>query len=375
MNQTTVRHISDHDIFLIFKGAFFYLAPLTILLSVIVIIQNIIIFVDYYKDRKKLIPSLFMGIALSDMLRAQGELLLSVLSILVYTGVVEVGVLYKSLVYYMFTALPGQNWSKLCNLVMSISITFTVVNPFNRLNSRRIQKIMAFFCLVIVLLHFSDAITAVVVESRPNFTTYGNGSFIYLYLDFAFQVPGIVTTAALYCWPDNSGTSKCQHEEIHSGNHQALQIGILGTVAAIYFLVPPLVMFICMTTQVVYLKRSLQEEEGEEARPLVQIPNTSRHVTITVTFITLLFFFCTTTYIFFTLVWWLYYNYSHVEEKDLPDKVKADLSVLLGFTEFTLPLIYALLYPVILICRKEELRLRYAGYWRRLTASCTWWRY
>ena len=373
MNQTTVRHISDHNIFLIFKGAFFYLAPLTILLSVIVIIQNMTIFVDYYKDRKKLIPSLFMGIALADMLRAQGELLLSVLSILVYTGVVEVGVLYKSLVYYMFTALPGQNWSKLCNLVMSISITFTVVNPFNRLNFRRIQKIMAFFCLVIALLHFSDSITAVVVESTPNLLTYVKGSFIYLYLDFAFQVPGIVTTAALYCWPDNSGTSKCQHEEIHSGNSQAFLI--LCTVAAIYFLVPPLVMFICMTIQVVYLKRSLQEEEGEEARLLVQITNTSRHMTITVTFITLLFFFCTTTYIFFTLVCWLYYDHSHVEEKDLPDREIADWGVLLGFTEFTLPLIYAVLYPVILICRKEELRLRYAGYWRRLTASCTWWRY
>ena len=59
--------------------------------------------------------------------------------------------------------------------------------------------------------------------------------------------------------------------------------------------------------------------------------------------------------------------YSH-GSMDYSDKGITELGMLLGVTEFTLPLIYAVLYPVILICRKEELRRRCVGYWRRLTA-------
>ena len=100
------------------------------------------------------------------------------------------------------------------------------------------------------------------------------------------------------------------------------------------------------------------------------MPNTARHVSITVFSISLLFFICNAAYILSQLVFWLIHNAEHFDEKYYTDKDIADLGVLLGFTEFTLPLIYAVLYPVILICRKEELRRRYVGYWRRLTVWC-----
>ena len=72
-----------------------------------IIVQNTVIILYYYKDRAKLVEGLFMGIALADILNAQGQIVLSVISILVYTGVVDKSVIYKSLYYYMVTALPG----------------------------------------------------------------------------------------------------------------------------------------------------------------------------------------------------------------------------------------------------------------------------
>ena len=361
MNQSSVEAISDRTVYIVFKGTFFYLAPLTIPLSLIVVIQNIVIFINYYKDRNILIPSLFMGIALSDILRAQGELVLSVISILAYTGLVDVTVLYKSLVYYMLTALPGVNWSKVFNLVMTISITINVSNPFHRINFPHLRRIVACLCFAIMMLHVADAITVIACEYKPIYPDFPSESFIYLYLQIGFILPGLPTAANVYCKPDDSGLSRCDDLDSYFA-------AFLYIIAAVYFLGPPIVMLTCMIIQVTYLRRSLQEQEEDEVTHLM--PNTARHVSITVFSISLLFFICNAAYILSQIVFWLIYNAEHFDEKYYTDKDIADLGVLLGFTEFTLPLIYAVLYPVILICRKEELRRRYVGYWRRLTAWC-----
>ena len=361
MNQSSVEAISDRAVYLVFKGTFLYLAPLTIPLSLIVVIQNIVNFINYYKDRNMLIPSLFMGIALSDILRAQGELVLSVISILAYTGLVDVTVLYKSLVFYMLTALPGVNWSKVFNLVMTISITINVSNPFHRINFPRLRKIVTCLCFAIMMLHVADAITVIACEYKPIYPDFPSESFIYLYLQIGFILPGVPTAAAVYCKKDDSGLSRCDDLDSYLA-------AFLYVIAAIYFLGPPIVMLTCMIIQVIYLRRSLQEQEEDEVTPLM--PNTARHVSITVFSISLLFFICNSAYILNLLVFWLIADAKHYDEKGYTDKDIADMGVLLGFTEFTLPLIYAVLYPVILICRKEELRRRYVGYWRRLTAWC-----
>ena len=41
-----------------------------------------------------------------------------------------------------------------------------------------------------------------------------------------------------------------------------------------------------------------------------------------------------------------------------------------GFAEFTLPMIYAAVYPVIIISRKQELRERYMEYIRQAARWC-----
>ena len=356
-NLSTVQHLTEHDQFLIFKGAFLWLSPLTIPLCLVVMLQNVVIFINYYKDRAKLVAGLFMGIAVADMLKAQGELVLSVVSILVYSGTVEVTVLYSSLFYYMVTALPGINWSKVFNLAMSITLTARVVDPFRSINVTRVKKVIAAVCAFIMFLHVSDFIVVYFVFDKSPYTNKRQLHRFYLYLMMGFSVPGSGIIVSLICKPDKTGDSTC---------HATWQFAVFGFMAFIYYVAIPLTVLICMLIQIKYLRKSFKDPDTSS-----QAPNdTVRHITITVLWVSVLFFICNATYFFLMLTWGILNDVYHYDTVQHQNQVYVNLGILVGFTEFTLSLIYAVVYPVILICRKEDLRRRYRGYWRQLFSWC-----
>ena len=157
---------SPQDQLLIFRGATYQLSPAIIILSLMVISHNIIIFLDYFRDRAKLVPTLFMGIALTDIVNAQGQLILSVISILVFNGLVSELVLYRSLYYYMATGLAGYSCSRLFNIALSLTLTAHLVNPFRRLNTPRIKKILLVLAATLSLLHVSDMVFAILAIEK-----------------------------------------------------------------------------------------------------------------------------------------------------------------------------------------------------------------
>ena len=63
------------------KYAFSNLSSINMTLAVWILIQNAMIIADYYKDRKKFVPAMFMLIAAADMLTAAGEMIKSVLQV------------------------------------------------------------------------------------------------------------------------------------------------------------------------------------------------------------------------------------------------------------------------------------------------------
>ena len=192
MNQSDLNSLSDEEVLFMFKGMFRDLAPIQIPLSIIVLIQNTFIFMDYYRDRARFVSGLLMGIALFDILKAQGEIVLSVTSILVYAGYFKIDILYKSLYHYMMTALPGINCSKLCNLVLTITLTLNVVNPFRRLNTEALKKVVRVIWLIITLIHISDAITAIIIDRK--LASYGDGASKYLFTLLGFSIPEVLTS-------------------------------------------------------------------------------------------------------------------------------------------------------------------------------------
>ena len=367
MRQSNFSHINGDEAILVLKGGIFELAPLTLPLSVLVIVQNIVIFMDYYKDRAKLVPSLFMGIALADVLKAQGELVLSVISIFVYTGYLDISVLLNSIFYFTTTSLPGINCSKVFNLVMSISLTRNLINPFSRPNAERIRKIAGLLCLAIVLLHICDAITGIVIHLKYlNAGKYSQYKVVgYLYF-LASGVPGALTIGMLVCMPDKSGGSLCivNSRDKNPLTHKELA-AIVITVGGLHYLIPILVVLICMVIQIRYLRKSLKDRETESPQP-----GTTRHVSITIFMTSTLFFICNIAF-FTIMVTWIALHHNIIDSQHLENRFFVHWGEWMGLAKFILPMVYSLIYPIIIISRKEELRVRYMGYIRRFATCIT----
>ena len=334
---------NDTEQALILKGATYDLSPLNIIVALHVIIHNTIIFLDYFKDRTKLVPALFMGIALADLLTAQGLLVISVISVLVYSGgVVEENILYKSIYYYMSTALPGFSASRYLNLVMSVTLTVHVVDPFRRLNTSFLKRFSLAIIVLVTFLHILDTVLFIIIDWRYNITA--TDSLAYFHLCEEFEFPGVITTILVPCIKQQMDTAQCVYEK-HEHLHQFPFSDPLLMIPIVIFGVLPFITLFCMIIQLVYLQRGS-----------ALLPQERKHASNTIMMNSILFFICHTTYLTAVSVWKLILRYH------FPSTVALiKWSLLLGFMEFTLPLLYAAVFPVILIWRKEELRRRYVG--------------
>ena len=107
MFPSSYQKVNNNETALIFRGIFFESAPLNIPLGFLVIVQNSVIFMSFYKDKAKFIPSLLMGIALADIVKAHGDIVLTIISILAHFGTVDIAVLYKSIFYFVEIRFNG----------------------------------------------------------------------------------------------------------------------------------------------------------------------------------------------------------------------------------------------------------------------------
>ena len=341
---------TKEDQLLIFRGAIYELSSVTIPVSLLVISHSTVIFFDYLKDRAKFVPCLFMGIALSDILAAQGQLVLSVLSILVYNGMVGERVLYRSLYYYMATALPGYTCSRLYNVILSLTLTVHVVDPFRHLNSPRLKTAVLIFSATLAFLHLSDVALFNIADMKYDIETV----LTTPYLDLVkwFDIPGGFTAALLFCAPTHGAVeeSRCYNQGLQLNGYTVLVALLLNHI------LPPLLILVCMIIQVVHLRQALSDSTS----PLA---STSRRACVTIVLVSLTFFVCHSAYILTGIVFSLIYRYLNT----LPSAITQ--GNILGFTVFLLPLINSAVYPLILIIRKPELRQRYRDLYRR-ARSC-----
>ena len=347
MSTSNVSHMNSNSSYILFKGVYFNLAPITLPLCIVVLVQNIVIFVDYFKERGKFVSSMFMGIALADVLKAQGQLVLTAISLLVFTGYVDIMVLYNSLFFYMLTALPGVNCSKLFNMVVSICLAINMADPFRRLNTTRVKRIVICICSIIVLLHILD--TAIITYAHLKIYTDKSQyqyTRLYLWTMVLFDPPGLISILMFLCSiVDGSGAG-----ELVCKTHADLRIAILITYTLAYYVLPSVVVLICMIIQIRYLRRSLRESETQ--------PGTSRHVSITVFLVSTLFFVCHTSVFIGSAVWMsLHTDFVPDRSVETDDHTLLMIGMGFGFANFTLPLIYAVAYPIIIICRKPEFKV------------------
>jgi hypothetical protein len=364
MNES---NIADKEDRLTIKGCVYELAPLAIPLCIVVTIQNIVILVNYYKERTKLVAGLFMGIAVADILKAHGELAVSVTGILAYTGRVQKIVLYKTFFYCMVTNILGHSLSKLFNLVMTITLTSKVVNPFQRVNTSRVKKVLVIFTILILLLHVADmAISVALYEHVRKDKSYGPDYISYGFRSIAevMNFPGLITTITVFCYSGYGGISCIVPMDPENGKFYRKFIYALFGYCAFHFICIPLTVLICMIIQIIFLRRSLQARETTSL-----IPDTFNRVSVTVLMVSGLFFLCNTGYFFLVVAYLVLSKYTDIK-KGHSDQWYENVGIVYGIAELLLPLVFSFAYPIILISRKRDLRDRYLGHWRRITNSC-----
>ena len=330
----------------VFKGLFYELSPLTITLTILVILQNVVVAWDNFKRRETMAPWLFTGIAVGDILFAQGLFILSLISILVYRGVLEERALYKAQGYFMITALPGLTCSKLYNVILSVTLSFNLADPFRVLNTRLIKLCTITATGLIACLHLSDAICFLVVYSSLKV----NIRFLLVDLVMIEPVTGFTSAAILVCMPfQQDGSSRC----VKATLNKATVLIPAFTILILDYVIPVIVVLVCMVIQA----RILFLRSSEMQDPIY------RRAAITILLVSTLFFFCHILWISGMAFSALYFGFNRSIRSRPSDLLKGEL-VAVG--QFILPLTNSFIYPLILILRKPDLRERYLGYLRRV---------
>ena len=335
---------------MIFKGATYCLTPVNIPLALLVIGHNALIIHNYWPARVKFVPCLFMGIAVSDILNAQAQLMTSLISILVFAGVCDESVLYRSLYYYMVAGMPGYSTSRICYVALSLTLTVHLADPFRRLNFTRLRTITLVLVVFFTLLHVADMLCAVLY--LPALQEIHNEAYVYLMM--SIQVPGLITMGAAF---QNSFDQPLKPSTAF--------VDVFVTTAVFDYFIPPLIILVCMVIQVVCLRRD------RPSKAIGDLNRSSRHASVTIILTSLLFFLCHTTLFFLIIVWGILvrFDYNHIDDNKVPPFI--DQGIALGISEFTLILINAAFYPIILIARKPQLRQQYTALYTRVRLSCT----
>lgn len=301
---------------------FVFIAPFNLLLAVFVLFLNITIVREYYRDRKLPPAILFMLIAIMDAISALAELPRSTIALICTRNDSAFFPIWFTL-SYLTIGFWSYNCSIFSNVVLVVIKSINVAVPFHQL-----KKVGIVFVVVLVMVFW--AIFCIIdVEYYANKQTFLPTSFgceehWIILEDYDFIGNGI----ALHLF-DTS---------ILGQNSRAVALKLM---IVFEYMLPCFIVLVCMVIQIIFIRKTLGNQSSMD---------TANQVNLTVFMISMLYFICNSAYGIFFL---------------------AEISLSQGMTrgiefmmKYTLPLLNAALFPIILICRKESLRRRYAGYWR-----------
>ena len=255
----------------IIPDIFKYTLPVNLFLSAFILLQNTIILVDYFPDRKKLVISLFMLIAILDMTVALGTVLEAIPAIICFrNSTAEI----QTNLWYFPIAGTGYIVSVLANAVLSVTKTISIRDPFARVNRGAIYLILM-----------------------------GVSGFWITLAAVGFNT--VTTMNDPYVWK-NSTLCPAQWKKMNfmASQFMSYAFPLLFetndwadlTVEIVAFLPPCIAVLVCMFIQTVYIRRYLSStsEEFDESRDSHRTESReAHHVNVTVFSVSILFVICT----------------------------------------------------------------------------------
>ena len=329
-------------------------------LCVVICVLNPIVIAHYSRHATKITSLLFLLISISDLSTALGHLVLGscVLALRSVPTVLDWTAAGIAMFHALF-GLLGYALSIFFNVVLAVVRTVKICNPFYRVNVCVLKLMMMCHVTLLLVLCALDLyyhVSTVHTFHHPWYTIWFN-------MDLAFVGHNLVYDL------DKMWLS---HLPFSS------QICITATLVSLVFLLPVFVVVLCLITQlsVVQYRRHTQSDHSSDDLPacsyLCCCPFTSNtptnlsplnsltdwsHVNFTVFLLSLIFVLCNSGVAVLTI-------YYKVVFSNVPNGSVA-VCYLQGVISSTLPLLNALLTPIVLIIRGRTLREGVRSLFRR----------
>ena len=319
-------------------------AAVNIFLAVFILIQNIVVIFHYCKRQITFVSSMFMAIAVSDFLTAVAEITKSVAVIVVFNGHVDVTVLYLCMVVYVTVGMYAYNCSVIfyvtvgmyaynCSVIFYAILTIMktsaiTANPLVRYTHTYNRTINVTISLTILCLLLSIGDVYLLTNKLSAHNTWEHICYlIQSETSVGNELLNYINIIVVIL-PDKVGNV--------IGN----VVGVMLMVE--HYVIPSVIVIVCMVIMMVFIKRTLVTRENN---PYLDSAN---YINTTIVMISTLFFVCNTTFTFMVI---LDYIPGVVTGSDY-----RSLYTILGYAQYTLPLVHALFFPLILILRKRSLR-------------------
>ena len=300
----------------ILRQMFLYIAPVNIFLSLFVVTQNTIIVRDFWRNRAQPATTMLMLIAALDIVSAISEIVRSSTALICTQHHTIFFPTFFTLLY-VTVGFWSYNCSIFYNVMLSAMKAVNLALPFYGLSKGRIKSLVIFVSVLWAFLCITD-VFYYAEEQMFLPSSFGCKEQWTILSDYDFIGNGIAL-------------------RLFSRNMRSI---VMKVMISVEYLIPCLVVLVCMVTQMVYIRKTLGSHEGK-----VQGEGSARHINITVFMVSSLYFVCNSAYgVFFLL--------------ELDSRSLQGVEVLV---KYTLPTLNAAVYPIILISRKRELRERLLG--------------
>ena len=306
----------------IYFTVFNYIDPLNIVLGTFVIILNSVLLYHFSHNSRTLTTKLFILITIADILSSVGHILPAWGEILYFKNRVDIQVFWWTSLSHRAFGLSAYFCSIFFNLIMALLRTIKIVSPLYQPSVPVLKVSITFYCILLGCLNCIDVFNFYNIATVVNNDKFWTSIVIPL---FEFSIPG----SSLF--PDKSPW--------HG------HLDIYGFSLFTLIVVPVVIVFICMIIQLSYVRYNMNQSPGNT--PLIDWD----HINMTVLLLSILFLVCNSAAAFT----WCAMLLSIKNPLEFMAAHKY-LCVFVGFVITTVPLVYATLFPVIILLRNRHLR-------------------
>ena len=332
------------------------------LISLLVVVHNIVIVRYLYLHKTDITSNFLFWTGIADIFAALSSLVFFSSSTLFFKEFIDQIPYQRCIIIFCLiypTALACSRTLNVCvTMIKTISIAGIarrgVPGQFNKIT---VTVISAFICFVWLVLATSDMIIhwkSLIVKGTPITMTYYYALLIILLkspLVGGTALGHVILTVMVHFFGQESSATNSQI---------ALVVDV--AVISIQFFLPSIVTFVCAIVQACSIKSSLRQTTDEAS-----------HINTTIFLVTVLFCLCHSTYSVYILVTVVITpGYSYLRHHSSSNAYLITCS----FFEFTLPMLNAAIFPLIIILRKQSLRALYRDWFlakllilRRASAS------